>query len=140
MLQSIGGIGPTFIFNSASEDRLETWEWSVGPTVALARVLDTWVSGVVVSTLWSFAGDARPRRVNQFSLSPFVIYNFVNGWYLTSRPVIVANWERASRNRWRVPIGGGVGKVLFRGAKRPMNLVLQGFHSLKDQISPLIGP
>ncbi len=137
MLQSIGGIGPTFIFNSASEDRLGTWEWSVGPTVALARVLDTWVSGVVVSNLWSFAGDARRRRVNQFSLSPFVNYNFVNGWYLTSRPVIVANWDRASRNRWLVPIGGGVGKVVFRGEKRPMDLVLQGFYFIeKPDLAP----
>ena len=137
LLKSIGGIGPTFIFNTASEDGLGTGKWSVGPTVAFARILDTWVVGAIVSNRWSFAGDAKRRRVNQFLLRPFVNYNFVNGWYLTSTPVMTANWDRASRNRWLVPIGGGVGKVLFRGEKRPMNLVLQGFYFIE---TPDLGP
>ena len=45
--------------------------------------------------------------------------------------MIIANWDRASRDRWLVPIGGGVGKVLFRGENRPMNLVLQGFYFIE---------
>ncbi len=137
LLKSIGGIGPTFILNTASEDRLGTGKWSVGPTVAFARILDTWVVGATVSNRWSFAGDAKRRRVNQFLLRPFVNYNFSNGWYLTSTPVIIANWDRASHDRWLVPIGGGVGKVLFRGEKRPMNLVLQGFYFIeKPELDP----
>ena len=137
LLKAIAGIGPTFVFNSASEDRLGTGKWSVGPTAALARVLDDWVYGVVVGNLWSFAGDAQRRRVNLFTLAPFINYNFLNGWYLTSTPKIVADWELASHNRWLVPIGGGVGTVLFRGEKRPINLQIQAFYFIKK---PDLGP
>ncbi|MFT5729536.1 MAG: hypothetical protein ACI8PB_003707 [Desulforhopalus sp.] len=33
-----------------------------------------------------------------------------NGWYLTSAPIITANWEADSDNRWTVPFGGDSGK------------------------------
>ena len=136
-LKAIGGIGPTFIFNSASEDRLGSGKWSVGPSLGLARVFDDWVVGAVVRNLWSFAGDGQRRRVNQFLLTPFVNYNFSNGWYLTSTPIMTADWDADSRNRWLVPIGGGIGKVFFRGEKRPMNVVIQSFYFIeKPDLAP----
>jgi len=39
-----------------------------------------------------------------------VNYNFPSGWYLTSTPTIVADWEADNDNRWTVPVGGGVGQ------------------------------
>jgi len=32
------------------------------------------------------------------------------GWYFTYNPIITANWNASSEQRWLVPIGGGVGK------------------------------
>lgn len=130
----IGGVGPTFVLNTATDNRLGSGKWSVGPTLAIVNVPDPWVIGVVVSNLWSFAGDDQRRDVNQLLVQPFLNYNFPNGWYLTSTPLITANWEAEDRrNRWTVPIGGGVGKVMFRGEKRPINLKLQGFYFLEKQ-------
>lgn len=128
----IGGLGPTFVFDTATDDRLGLGKWSVGPALALVRILDPWVIGAVARNLWSFAGDDQRPDVNLFSVIPFLNYNFPNGWYLTSSPVITANWEAEDkRNRWLVPIGGGFGKVMFRGEKRPINLRLQGFYFLE---------
>ncbi|MDR4462155.1 MAG: transporter [Nitrospirales bacterium] len=128
----VGGFGPTFIFNTATDDRLGTGKWSVGPTLALVSLPDPWVVGAVIRNLWSFAGDNQRRKVNVFLIEPFVNYNFPNGWYLTSTPPITANWKaEEKRNRWTVPIGGGIGKVIFRGEKRPVNLKLQGFYYLE---------
>jgi hypothetical protein len=134
----IGGIGPTFILNTATDDRLGLGKWSVGPTLAIVSIPDPWVMGAIVRNLWSFAGDDQRRKVNLFSIQPFVNYNFSNGWYLTSTPGITANWEAEERrNRWTVPIGGGVGKVMFRGEKRPINIKLQGFYFLeKSDLAP----
>lgn len=130
----VGGFGPTFILNTATDDRLGSGKWSVGPTLAFVSLPDPWVVGAVVGNFWSFAGDKQRQKVNLFLIEPFVNYNFPNGWYLTSTPSITANWEaEEKRNRWRVPIGGGIGKVMFRGEKRPINLKLQGFYFLEKQ-------
>lgn len=130
----IGGLGPTFILDTATDERLGTGKWSVGPTLAIVSIPDPWVIGVVVSNLWSFAGDNRRAKVDLLSIQPFLNYNFPNGWYLTSTPLITANWEAEDRrNRWTVPIGGGFGKVVFRGEKRPVNIKLQGFYFLDKQ-------
>lgn len=137
VLKSIVGIGPTIIFKSATDDRMGLGKWSVGPSMAIARMQYPWVHGVVLRNIWSFAGDSDRPKVNFFLIQPFVNYNFTNGWYLTSTPGIIANWEADSRDQWTVPIGGGIGKLLFRGDKHPVNLKLQSFYFLEK---PDIGP
>ncbi|WP_342348827.1 hypothetical protein [uncultured Nitrospira sp.] len=128
----IGGVGPTFVLNTATDDRLGSGKWSVGPTLAIVNLPDPWVIGAIFSNIWSFAGDDRRLKVNLFSVRAFLNYNFSNGWYLTSTPSITANWEAEDRrNRWTVPIGGGVGKAIFRGEKHPININLQGFYFLE---------
>jgi hypothetical protein len=128
----VGGIGPTFILNTATDDRLGLGKWSVGPTLALVSIPDPWVVAAIIRNVWSFAGDNQRPKVNLFTIQPFVNYNFSNGWYLTSTPAITANWEaKEKRNRWLIPIGGGFGKVMFRGEKRPINIRLQGFYHLE---------
>jgi hypothetical protein len=138
LFKLIGGVGPTFVFNTATDDRLGRGKWSVGPTLAIVSIPDPWVVGAVVRNLWSFAGDNQRPKVNQFLIQPFLNYNFSNGWYLTSTPGITANWEAEDkRNRWTAPIGGGIGKVMFRGEKRPINIRLQGFYFLeKPDLAP----
>jgi hypothetical protein len=138
VLKMIGGLGPTLVFNSATDDRLGLGKWSVGPTLAIVSIPDPWVVGALVRNLWSFAGDKHRRKINALFVQPFLNYNFRNGWYLTSTPAIAANWKAEDkRNRWTVPIGGGVGKVMFRGEKRPINIRLQGFYFLeKPDLAP----
>ncbi len=128
----IGGVGPTFVLNSATDDRLGAGKWSVGPTLALVSIPDPWVVGAIVRNLWSFAGDNQRPKVNLLLIQPFVNFNFSNGWYATSTPPTTVDWEaQDKRNRWTVSIGGGFGKVVFRGEKRPININLQGFYFLE---------
>src|SRR5262249_14435345 len=47
-------------------------------------------------------------------LNPFFSYHFGDGWALTSSPQITANWI-ATGDKWTVPVGGGVSKVLRIG-------------------------
>ncbi len=130
--KGIGGIGPTFVFNSATDERLGLGKWSAGPILALVKQPHPWVVGVLLSNIWSFAGDSDRRKVNRFVVQPILNYNFRNGWYLTSTPGITANWKAEDvRNRWTLPVGGGVGKVLGRGERQPINIRLQGFYFLE---------
>jgi hypothetical protein len=120
------GIGPTFLLPTATSDFLGSGKWGAGPAAVVVDTTGPWVFGALVSNVWSFAGDSQRMDVNQFLLQPFVNYNLANGWYLTSSPVITANWEAPSDQRWTVPIGGGFGKI-FRIGSQPMNASLQGY-------------
>jgi hypothetical protein len=44
-------------------------------------------------------------------------------------PIITANWLAASSNRWTLPIGGGVAKIVKFG-KLPVNFQLQAFDNV----------
>ena len=66
-------------------------------------------TGFLILNFWSFAGDEDRADVNAMTLQPFINYNLPKGWYLTSSPLITANWEADDDNRWTVPIGGGSG-------------------------------
>ena len=101
------------------------------PSAVALRVSGPWVFGALVSNVWSFGGSrAAGTQVNLLTLQPFVNHNFRGGWYLTSSPIITANWA-ASRNdqTWTVPLGGGFGKVVKLGGKLPLNLSLQAYYN-----------
>jgi Protein of unknown function (DUF1254) len=83
------------------------------------------VTGGLVRQLWSFAGDDDRADVNQTLIQPFVNYNLEDGWFLVTAPIITANWEADSEDRWVVPIGGGGGRV-FRIGQQPVNAAPAG--------------
>jgi hypothetical protein len=42
---------------------------------------------------------------NVMTLQPFENYDLPEGWYLTTSPLMTANWEAKGENRWTVPVG-----------------------------------
>ena len=53
-----------------------------------------------------------------------------DSWYLTTSPIINANWEANSDNRWTIPLGGGFGKI-FRIGKQPMNAQVHAYYNVE---------
>ena len=88
-----------------------------------------WVYGSLISNVWDVSADTGDE-INLFTWQYFINYNFPSGWYLTSAPIITANWEASSGNKWTVPFGGGVGKICKIG-KRPVNLTLQYYYNVE---------
>ena len=70
-----------------------------------------WVIGALASNVWSVAGDDDAPDVNAFTLQYFVNYNMDDGWYVSTSPIITANWEADSDDRRTGPFGAGVGRV-----------------------------
>ena len=62
-------------------------------------------------------------------IQPFLNYNLPEGLYLTSSPVITADWEAAGGQKWTVPLGGGVGKI-FRIGTQPMNGQISAYYNV----------
>ena len=126
----IWGAGPVVSFPTASQEILGTKKLSVGPTVVVLRIQGHWLFGTLVQNLFSVAGPSARANVNQMLMQPFANYNLKHGWYLTSSPIITANWEVNSNQRWLVPVGGGVGKIVHFG-KLPVNIYTQVFRNVE---------
>lgn len=119
----IWGAGAVTQLDTASDDRLGQGAFGIGPTGVALRISGPWVTGALVNNVWSVAEDGDREEVNQFLLQPFVNYNFPAspGRYLTFAPVITANWEAESSDRWLVPLGLGIGQITRLGGQ-PVNL------------------
>ncbi len=65
--------------------------------------------------------------VNFMTLQYFINYNFPS-FYLSSAPIITANWEAPSGQEWTVPVGIGIGKVTSLG-KVPTNVSGQYYYN-----------
>ncbi|MCZ6565304.1 MAG: neuromedin U [Gammaproteobacteria bacterium] len=130
----IWGAGPAILIPTSTDDRLGAGEWGAGPGVVFLTIQGPWVVGSLFSNVWSFTGDS---DVNIFTWQPFVNYNLDGGWYLTTSPLITANWEADSDNTWTVPVGGGFGRV-FRVGQQNLNMQLQSFYNIEepDDIGP----
>jgi len=126
----IWGVGPSIIFRTATNEVLGSGKWGVGPSVVVLTIAGQWVVGGLVSNVWSFAGDPERPDVNSFLFQPFANYNLPNGWYLSSVPIVTANWKAGAGDKWTVPIGGGVGKVLRIG-RQPVNVQTQTFYNVE---------
>jgi hypothetical protein len=130
------GIGPSISFPSATDEKLGTEKWSAGPSAVVVAQPGPFVVGGLARQLWSFAGDDDRQDVSQILIQPFVNYNLPDGWFLVSAPIITANWEADSDERWVVPLGGGGGRVFHIGPQ-PVNASLQAYYNVEK---PEFGP
>ncbi len=122
----IWGAGHISVFPTATDKKLGTEKWSIGPSAVALTIQGPWVYGALINNVWSFAGDNDRDNVNSMLIQPFVNYNLADGWYLTSVPIITANWKAKGDSVWTVPVGGGFGRV-FRIGKQSFNAQVQAF-------------
>ncbi|MDR4493976.1 MAG: neuromedin U [Nitrospirales bacterium] len=133
----IWGLGPVLQFPTATDEVLGTRKWSAGPSGVGVIMHGPWVVGLLANNIWSYAGNDDRKSVSQFLAQYFFNYNLPDAWYLTSAPIITANWEAEGKgNKWIVPVGGGFGKV-FRIGKLPFNGNVQAFANV---VRPDAGP
>jgi hypothetical protein len=127
----IWGVGPAISFPTATDDVLGTEKWSAGPAAVALTINGPWVCGGLAQNIWSFAGDDDRGHVSSMLIQPFINYNLPDGWYLSTAPNITANWAADdSDDRWTVPVGGGIGKIVKIG-KLPVNLAFRTYYNVE---------
>jgi hypothetical protein len=131
----IGGAGPIFSFPTASVDSLKTKKFGIGPAACLLAMPGKFVLGLIVQNIWSVAGASDGTDVNSMLIQYFINYNLPLGFYLTTSPIITANWEQPNDQRWVVPVGGGFGKI-FKIGKAPINTQIQAYY---NAVTPDLG-
>jgi hypothetical protein len=132
----IYAVGPAFIFPTATSPQTGQGKLSIGPSVAALMQPGRWTLGVLVNNLFSVAGSSHRPGVNQMLIQYFINYNLKKNYYLTSSPIVTANWNSTGNgeastgndttggNVWTVPFGGGVGRVMRLGFQ-PINWSVQ---------------
>jgi hypothetical protein len=119
------GVGPVATFPSATSPLLGSQStWGLGPSAVVLTMPGHWMFGVLVNNVWSVAG----AKANNFLLQYFVIYFLPEGWSVAMAPIITADWNLPSNERWLVPFGAGVGK-LVRFGKVPVNFLAQAYYN-----------
>jgi hypothetical protein len=122
----IWGVGPAFTFPSANHEALGQGKFSTGLSAVALSIQGPWLVGALVTQVASVSGVGYRRDVSQMLMQPFINYNFPRGWYLTSSPIVTANWNSPASQQWTVPVGAGGGRA-FRVGGQAMNAQVQAF-------------
>jgi hypothetical protein len=130
------GAGVVVGVPTATGTLLGTGQWTAGPSFALFAVQGHWTLSVIVNQQWSYAGDDARAAVSLFQLQPSLSYLLGGGWFLTSGPLISADWTKESGQKWTVPAGMGVGRVVSIGGQK-VNLQVEAYG---NPIRPDDGP
>jgi len=124
----VWGVAPVLMF-PATNASVGSEAWGLGASAVVLAMPGKWVVGSTFTNVWSVNADLADK-VNVFTWQYFINYNLPKGWYLTSAPIITANWEGTSGNKWTVPFGGGIGKI-FRVGKQAMNTNLGAYYNVE---------
>jgi len=105
--------------------------WGLGPTAVALHLQkgDPWVYGALANNVWSLSSDNRGGAYSSLLIQPFVNYNFPQGFYINSAPIITANWKADSGDQWTVPLGAGIGKTFHLGPL-PVNTQVGAYYNV----------
>ena len=111
----IWGAGPTFIFPTATNDALGQGKYQAGPAAVGLYMGKDWIFGTLAQQWWSFAGDGDRESTSQANIQYFIQYLFGDHWQIGMTPNILIDWKEDQKNRFTVPVGLGIGKLVMIG-------------------------
>ena len=112
------GVGPVFLFPSATDSLLGAKKWAAGPGVVALTMRGPWTLGGLANHVWSFAGDSDRNDINNTFLQPFVAYTTPSAWTVSAQSESNYNWET---RKWSIPVNVAVAKLVFLG-RLPVSL------------------
>lgn len=118
----IVGVGPVFLWPTATDDALGGEKWGAGPTIVLLKQESGWTVGLLANHIWSFAGDEDRDEVNATFLQPFISYTFPTLTTLTFNTESTYDW---THDEWTVPLNVQVSQLVKFG-KLPVQLAIGG--------------
>ena len=119
------GIGPTFIFPTASKEALGQGKFQMGPAGLVGFLNKQWLIGVLPQQWWSVAGDVSRADTSQANIQYFILRFLPKAWSVGMSPNVLINWKADDDNKVTFPIGASIGKTVKVG-KLPINFSIQG--------------
>jgi hypothetical protein len=135
---TIWGVGPTFIFPTASEDVTGSGKYQAGPSAVLAHLGEKWTVGALAQQWWSFAGDDDRADTSHMNTQIFLQYKLPHLWQIGMTPNINVNWKAKGGEKLSLPIGIGINKVTLLFDKLPVRYGIEGQYYLikPDTVGP----
>ncbi len=132
------GVGPLFIFPTATDERAGQGAWQVGPAVAaIYKGLPGFLLGVLIQNPISFAYTSPDRSATSALLvQPIVLAYLGRGFYVKSAD---STWTKS----WHhdaptiLPLSLGLGYVLIREGWNPLNFFVSGEWTAYRQSAPV---
>jgi hypothetical protein len=121
------GVGPVFVFPTATERVAGQSAWQIGPAFGTIykRIPGVLLGGLIQNPI-SFAYTSRRHEpVNTLSFQPIVLRYLGRGFYVKSAD---ATWARGwgDGSPTTVPLSLGLGYVILRAGRPPINLFVSG--------------
>jgi hypothetical protein len=111
------GFGGAMQLPTATNGYLGQGKWAAGPALVGMWTPGPFLLGALVQNLWSFAGQADRPSLNTFNIQPMFSYSLCDGWFIQSQPFITIDWTAPRGQRFSVPVGGSLGKLMIIGSQ-----------------------
>ena len=129
-LWALGGVTT---LPTATDSRLGSGQWSIGPEILLGKFEKWGVYGIFPSHQWDVAGWG-DRSVNITSVQAFLAFLPGDGWSISSQPIMGYDWLL---EQWTIPINLTVSKTL-KVRKTPLKISLEANYYVEK--SDTFGP
>ena len=132
------GVGPLFVFPTATHNLAGEGAWQAGPTFAAIYKGVPWLlAGCLIQNPISFAYTSPDRTpVNTFLFQPVVLLSVGRGWYVKSAD---STWTMDWRHNTPtlLPLSFGIGRVIVREGAPPINFFVSGEWTAYRQFAPV---
>lgn len=111
------GLGPTFVFPTATDDQLGTDTWEIGPAAVVVYKTKKFTGAVLGQYWWNYAESSNDADdTSHGSILYSAWWNLPKAWQVGFNPTITYN-DKADDddNKWNVPVGLGVAKTIKLG-------------------------
>ncbi len=111
--------GPVFEFPTSTNDALGAQQYSIGPAVVAGYKTKKWTAALFPNYFFG-VGDRSDRKAttpttSKLSLLYAFTYNLPDAWQVGFNPTISYNDNASSGNKWDVPVGLFVAKMIKLG-------------------------
>jgi hypothetical protein len=110
----IWGIGPVFLYPSATDDTLGAEKFGLGPTAVVLKQEHSWTYGMLVNHIWSVAGNGSRDDVSATFMQPFLTYTTKTFTTFGINTETTYDWEH---HQGTVPINWFVQQLLKIGTQ-----------------------
>ena len=116
----IWGVGPVFLWPTATNDLLGSGKWGAGPTAVVLKQENGWTYGALANQIWSYAGENDRSNVNATFIQPFISYTTKTYTTLSINTESTYDWNAS---RWTVPLNLTLSQLLKIG-KQPVQFAI----------------
>jgi hypothetical protein len=106
------GVGPVFLYPTATDSALGPDQWGAGPTFVELRQQGPWTYGLLTNHIASVAGDDTRPNVNATFVQPFVSYVTPTKTTISLNTEATYDWQA---EQWSIPINLVVNQLLKIG-------------------------